>query len=493
MPAPDLAHVPPGSAARLREVLRHAGYDGDGIATVAGIDLTALGQRAVPIVVRRTSGGSALETLVRLFMAGVPVPRDAAAPALAPLTVDELAACGLLQLDADCVRATVQLACHGALVLATDWGPATPGVGTPPDYVMGFSPSGLTLARMTVRQPSRATLDVGTGCGLQALLAAAHSDTVLATDVNPRAVAMASLNARLNGLDNVSCTLGDMLAPAEGRVFDMIVSNPPFVVGPPQPHLFMSGGGDLDAFCAGLARSAPRHLAPGGWCQLLANWAVVRGEDWRERLSRWFDGLDCDTWVIRRERQPADEYAALWIETDHDDAAEYAVRFDDWMALYDARGIEAVDYGLVTMRRRGDGAAGRLRCDDIRGRWDDADGADIAAAFARHDWLAASGDEVLLDACLRVAGEARLTRDLVAVRGDWVPVSARLAAQGGLDDPGGIDAHGEGIVAACDGTTPLRTLLQGLAGTLGVTLGEIAPGSLQAVRRLVERGILLPP
>jgi hypothetical protein len=254
----------------------------------------------------------------------------------------------------------------------------------------------------------------------------------------------------------------------------------------------MSAGRDGDELCADLVRAAPRHLIDGGWCQLLANWSAVRGEDWREHLARWFDGVPCDAWVIRRERQSADEYAALWIETDTDDASEFASRFDAWMSWYDARGIEAIDYGLVTMRRRADGSPGRLRCEDIRGRWDDATGDDIAAAFARHDWLAATTDDALLDVRLLVADTARLQREMVAVRGEWVSVGATLQA-GGLHTAGGIDPQGERIVAACDGATPVRALLTTLAETVGVTFADVAPDALRTLRALVERGVLLPP
>jgi len=487
----------PAALARLRAILGNAGYTSERIDELIGADLTALGQRAVPVVVRRTAGGSPLETLVRLFMAGVPVPRKAADAALAPDTAEQWADWGLLTLDSvdATAHATVQLACHGDLVVATDWGPTTPSVGTAPDHVMGLSPSTLTLARMTVRQPSRATLDLGTGCGLQALLAAPHSERVIAVELNPRAVAMARFNAALNNLDNVECRQQDMLqALGDGstEVFDSIVSNPPFVVGPRTPHLFMSSPQDPAELCRDLARSAPRRLATGGWCQFLANWAPPHGRDWREHLAEWFAGVDCDAWVIRRERQPVDEYAALWIETDRDDAHEYARRFDEWMRWYDERGIDAVDYGLVTMRKRADATPGRLRLDDMRSPWDTATGDDIAAAFARHDWLDATDDDALLDARLRVSDAARLRRELVAVRGEWVPVSAQLRVDGGIGAPGGVDPHGERIVARCDGVTPLAALLDDLAGALDTTRDAIATGALGAVRALVDRGVLLP-
>lgn len=485
LPSPDR-----DAAARVRAVLDAAGYNAEGIDAVIGADLTPLGQRAVPVVLRRTRGGTPLEILVRLFQAGVAVPR-AEADRASQGAAEQWAAWGLLRLDGDEARATVQLGCHGDLVVATDWGPPSPNTGTPPDYVTGFSPSSLTLARLTVRTPSRATLDLGTGSGLQALLAASHSEHVVATDVNPRAVCMATFNANLNHLgDTVRCVEGDMFTPAGGDVFDIIVSNPPFVVGPRTAHLFMSGG---DGVCAHIARTAPQHLSEGGWCQFLANWPVRHGEDWREHLATWFSGGGSDVWVIRRERQPVDEYAALWVETDRDDAAEYARRFEAWMRWYDERGIEAVDYGLVTMRRRGDAGPGRLRLDDVQGAWDTASGEEIAAGFERHDWLSSTGDDALLDARLRVSDAARLRRELVAVRGEWVPVGALLRVEGGIGDGGGIDPLGERVVAGCDGATPLRTLLADLAASAGAAPHEVMPQALLAVRRLVERGALLPP
>jgi len=141
----------PAAAASVRARLDAAGYRGDGIDALAGADLTALGQRAVPVVLRRTRGGTPLDTLVRLFQAGVAVPRAAADDALDGDTAHWIAAGLLAREPGGEMRATVQLGCHGDLVVATDWGPATPNVATPPDYVMGFSPSTLTLARLTVR------------------------------------------------------------------------------------------------------------------------------------------------------------------------------------------------------------------------------------------------------------------------------------------------------------------------------------------------------
>lgn len=56
------------------------------------------------------------------------------------------------------------------------------------------------LAALTVRRSIGTALDLGTGGGVQALLAARHSRRVVAVDVNPRALRYTAFNARLNGL-----------------------------------------------------------------------------------------------------------------------------------------------------------------------------------------------------------------------------------------------------------------------------------------------------
>jgi methylase of polypeptide subunit release factors len=74
----------------------------------------------------------------------------------------------------------------------------------------------LTLSHLTVRRPVETALDVGTGNGIQAILAARHSGRVVATDVNARALDFAAFHTHLNGVDNVEFRLGSFFDPAEG-------------------------------------------------------------------------------------------------------------------------------------------------------------------------------------------------------------------------------------------------------------------------------------
>ena len=85
--------------------------------------------------------------------------------------------------------------------------------------------------------PDAAVLDMGTGSGVCALAAARRARRVVAVDLSPAAVRCARLNALLNDLDErVDVRRGDLFAPLEGERFDLVLFNPPFLIGAPEDH-----------------------------------------------------------------------------------------------------------------------------------------------------------------------------------------------------------------------------------------------------------------
>lgn len=124
----------------------------------------------------------------------------------------------------------------------------------------------LERALLELPLEGRAVLDLCTGTGALAVAAARAGADVLAIDLCRRAVLNAGLNARLNGV-RVRAARGDLWAPADGRRFDVVVSNPPYLPGSATPRgaaRAWDAGGDgralLDRICAGAAG----HLRPGG-------------------------------------------------------------------------------------------------------------------------------------------------------------------------------------------------------------------------------------
>ncbi|MGZ5944304.1 MAG: methyltransferase, partial [Isosphaeraceae bacterium] len=344
---PDLVH-------RVREVFDRAGFDEKHIYDRFGVgeqgQLT-LGPLDRPRLLWRTRDNDQLSTLLRVFLVEVPVELDDFRRAIAPMDPADWANLGLVTLDGTTVRFAVTLRASGKLVIAHDC--SMPAGGKRPDYVLGVTGATLTLSGVTVRPPSRRTLDLGTGSGFQALTAATHSEQVVGTDRNPRAIAIARFNALLNSITNVDFVAGDLFEPVSGHQFDLIVSNPPFVISPENRLQYRDSGYGGDEICERIVRSGPAHLEEGGYMQVLCNWVRDPGEGWRDRLLGWIDGSGCDAQIIHNGTSTIDVYANHWLrQTETCTEDRLAEDFQRWMTYYQERGIEAVDTGLITLRRR---------------------------------------------------------------------------------------------------------------------------------------------
>ncbi len=349
-------------AARLAVPLRAAGFTYDGVADLLGPQAhAALGRNETTPGLRVTGGGSPLETLVRLFLLQAPVPVAAAEAAL-PGLVDAMATEGLLERSIGEVRARLDCRPYAAgdedLWVVSD---LTPGLDGGPnrvatDHVLGISSASTSLAQLTIREPVGRSLDLGTGCGVQALHLARHSDAVVATDVNRRALWVTRFNAALNGVaDRVEVRDGSFFEPVRDERFDLIATNPPFVISPATGErlVYRDSGLPGDRVVEDIVRAAPGHLAEGGWCQVLANWVIARGVPWEERLGAWLAD-DCDAFVVQREVLDPASYVELWLkDAGLHGGRDYQVRYDTWLSWFDQQGVEAVGFGWINLHRTG--------------------------------------------------------------------------------------------------------------------------------------------
>jgi release factor glutamine methyltransferase len=86
----------------------------------------------------------------------------------------------------------------------------------------------MLLANNLSAKKNDVVLEIGVGSGYVSLVAAQIARIVVGTDVNPYAIKLAKLNAKLNSISNVEFILGDLFSPIEGR-FDLILMNPPYL------------------------------------------------------------------------------------------------------------------------------------------------------------------------------------------------------------------------------------------------------------------------
>lgn len=442
----------------------------------------------LPPFVLRSGDGGPLETLVRLFLLSLPtrIDRVRSSIDLKHLRVWESAS--LVCDDGEFVKPLVRLLPFRDLYLACDV--ANRAGSDPEDFVMGVGGSSLSLSEFTIRDQCDTFLDMGTGCGTQALLAASHSDRVHAVDRNARALAFARFNAALNGIYNIAFHHGESFAPVADRCFDRITFNPPFVISPSFRSYYRDAGRPLDQFCQNVVREAPRNLAQGGVCQILCNWAHVRDESWEDRLRSWVSKNECDVWVLRREtRQPAD-YAMMWLRGQTKEG-ELTALYDDWMNYYDKHRVVAISSGLITMRKRS-GVSNWFRASDAPKRILGPLGSSITEAFASFDLLSRS-DQSLLDSRLSLSNDVMLDQHSRPGPSGWHCSKATLRKRSGLCYEGAIDSETSRLIVGLDGRSTVEEHLADLAVSKRCPTNQVIRAYLPVLKRLVERGFLVQP
>jgi Methyltransferase small domain len=481
---PSISELP----SRLRAALMAAGFTYDGVAEALGPTAhDALARNETTPGLRRTAGGSSLETLIRLFLLQAPVELVAARRAL-PDLVDRLTAEGILEQSVGEVVARLDVRPYATdeehLWVVSDLTPGLDGGNNrvASDHVLGISSASTSLAQLTLREPVGRSLDLGTGCGVQALHLAAHSQRVVATDVNPRALRLTRLNAALNEVTvPFDVRGGSFFEPVVGERFDLITTNPPFVISPATGErlVYRDSGLPGDRVVEHIVRGAPAHLDDGGWCQVLANWVVPAGASWEERLAGWVpDG--CDAFVVQREVVDPAAYVELWLkDAGLHGAVDYLARYDTWLSWFDEQGIEAVGFGWINLRRSGGSAREFLE-------WPYEVEQPIAPAI--RDWAVAARVAVDLDSHLVARSDVR--QETVGPPGAADPETVILRQQRGLRRARQADTVEAALVGACAGDLSVGQILDALAQLLELDAAQTRETYLPLVRQLVAEGFL---
>src|SRR5579884_658791 len=346
------AETPPpqGSAeelAALRSLLLQLDYTEEGVCRHLGIrNIFEFQEKRPPNYTAEIH--SAMDVLVRLFIATIPVEQSLAEKLLPPQSLELFRRTGFLKPDS-CDPAAMLYPVRG-LWLASDvlWKPDDPGSA---DLVFSaMTTIGGEYLNSLPPTPCEAFLELCGGSGVAALAAAREGAShTWSCDITERSTRFAEFNARLNELRNVTCLQGDMYQPVAGLSFDRIAVHPPYLPKLETKYVFRDGGEDGEQIVRAAIAGVPAFLRPGGTFYLTGLTSDRNGKRAEQRIRELLGEGHADfdvALVVIKSMAPAD-YCLFEVAESRATPEEASALEKRLLALE----IEQLVYGWCIIRR----------------------------------------------------------------------------------------------------------------------------------------------
>jgi len=365
--------------------------------------------------------------------------------------------------------------------------------GAPMERMQDIVFSGLTedterFVELLPDEPCDSLLDLGTGAGVAALIAARSAGHVWAVDITERAARFAQFNQRLNGVANVTVLQGDLCAPVHELRFDRIVLHPPYVPALRQTLIYQDAGLDGQDITRRAVSQLARHLNPGGRFYCLTVGLDCEDAPFEQTVRQWLEPDDAAFDVAFVPRQDISVgFMARSVALKSGQGAPGAARLEEAFASLKIR--EFV-YGATVIQRHRSSRPGFT----VRRQRSRAGGRTAIPWLLRWETeLASRGSEWLLDTRPRASSMVEFLVTHRMVDGELSPTTYRIQT----DYPFSTEARAApwmgALIARCDGAVSARDHFAGLkeqgAFPDGVGLTDFA----RVVAQLVSGGFLWVP
>jgi HemK-related putative methylase len=286
-----LAPVIPANCRHMEDLageLRRCGYTLSNCAKRLGV-FPRLGVNFWPALRRKRvpQKDDPVDTLLELFIDGRDVAVDRLTGHVSTAFTDAVIETRLAEKDGSTLRSKLCIfPCYGKYIV-TDQACKNTEI----NQVMWLWGESFILGGLVQRLPRRRAIDVGTGSGVHAILASDHCESVVSSDINPRALEFARFNAVLNRKRNIEFVLSDLFESVDGTC-DFLLANPPYLPdgGAKAGDNFWSGGIEGTSLLRRIVHDLPSRLEDGGTANLIALYPLRAGPSLKSHFNSWLGG-----------------------------------------------------------------------------------------------------------------------------------------------------------------------------------------------------------
>ena len=475
--------------APLRENLRKSGFYLEALEALGLPERWLRSEISRAALLGHVPAGSPIDSLIHLFTLGDPVDGSLALHALGD-SIHGLLQIGFLEAGGGTVRSRYQLCPTGGTWIACDFRERLLQTGD--DYVMGIGPSSFLLASLAPRATGGRALELACGIGWLSGQLRSAGMSVVASDLNPRALALGRFSARLSGTTGIDFRLGDGFSTVAGEQFDLIVANPPYVQSPGGALIYRESAPG-DPVCARLLRALPDHLAPGGVAVVLINWTHHTDDDWSAAPLSWVTPHGTRRWLFQSDCSSPADYAWKWIGGDPRFTGEQAAteEMHRWLAHYQATGVQRISGGFIVIEKCQPGSEWTRTESRAVQNIDPTAGREVRRVLDNHTWLATGPD--LLETRFAVPDGIRAEANMALAAAGWERQTIRLTSPARLSYDGQIDENILRLLAIAGEGKPPSALVDEIRTRPELAAILDLPDQVAAlVRELVHHGILVP-
>ncbi len=299
----------------LRAILARTGYSESRVCELLRIEaLQQLEPALLPHYDKFLPQQSNLGDLIRLYLLRVALSPERLKTLFGGHLLESLIKLGVVHRRGDAWESAVDLCCADGFFIATDHYHKLPhDIGHDEQPVMGVGRDSVGFLNSAPRYPVKLALDLGTGSGIQALVASRYANEVVGVDVNPRAIRFARFNANLNGIGNARFVLGDLYTPFVNTKFDLISANLFSVANLSSAQSFRDGNAGGEEVLSRIISEAAHYLTERGKLHIVAD--IGNASDYQEKLDRWWSGGPAHKLVLQTADQNQLKFAAAPTQT----------------------------------------------------------------------------------------------------------------------------------------------------------------------------------